>query len=227
MWKRSGNTWLHGKILQRSGNTSWLQNLMKVKEDWLRGFLKEVREYWLRETLIKVSEYCLFSNLNISVLRNPEKGYEILMEGQGRSGNTGWMWRPVVDLWDSRYSPPQSNFIKTNNKRLAARSWDCHTTPDPLPIPICPYACNGSFTLRGTGIGTGTGNDGFLYYIIYYTCYTRTGARNHCFLLCPSRTLFRCMWAISATEGIDAESTEHGKCSKVENLEYHRETLGD
>ena len=39
----------------------------------------------------------------------------------------------------------------------------------------------------GLVMGEGMGNDGFLYYTIYCTHYTRTGTGtgNHCFLLCP------------------------------------------
>ena len=41
---------------------------------------------------------------------------------------------------------------------------------------------NGSFTLHG--IGTGMGNDGYLYYTMYYR-----GTGTHCFLLCPCLSL--------------------------------------
>ena len=37
--------------------------------------------------------------------------------------------------------------------------------------------------------GQGPGNDGFLYYTMYCTHCTGTGTWNHCFLLCPSRSL--------------------------------------
>ena len=44
------------------------------------------------------------------------------------------------------------------------------------------FQAYGSFTLHGTG--KGTGNDGFLHYAMYCTHYTRTGTvtGNHCFL---------------------------------------------
>ena len=44
----------------------------------------------------------------------------------------------------------------------------------------------GSYTLHGTG--TGTRNNGVLYYAMYCTHYTGTeiGTGNHCFLLCLS-----------------------------------------
>ena len=49
------------------------------------------------------------------------------------------------------------------------------------------YMSYGSFTLHETG----TRNDGLLYYAMYCTHSTGTGAEtgNHCFLLCQSRSL--------------------------------------
>ena len=41
----------------------------------------------------------------------------------------------------------------------------------------------------GPGMEQGTGDNGFLYYTMYCAHYTRTGTGNHCFLLCPSRSL--------------------------------------
>ena len=52
--------------------------------------------------------------------------------------------------------------------------------------------CNGSYTPHGTGNGTGTGNNGFLYYAMYCTHHTETGngTRAYCFLLCQSHSLY-------------------------------------
>ena len=41
----------------------------------------------------------------------------------------------------------------------------------------------------GPGQGQGLGKDRFLHYSMYCTHYTGTGIENHCFLLCPSRSL--------------------------------------
>ena len=78
----------------------------------------------------------------------------------------------------------QSNTSEAVHQYLSICGTFEHQTFSLIRLMACSHC-------TGPGTGQGMGNDGFLYYTMYCTHYTGTGTwtGNHCFLLCPSRSL--------------------------------------
>ena len=127
--------------------------------------------------------------------------------------DTGWHGHPPMCGWTPMHGPHRLPLWR------ALWPW----------IPRSRMVTYGSYTLHGTRIGQGPGNDGFLYYTMYCIHYTGTGTGTgtgtHCFLLCPSRSLSlsrSCAVCMShdycmsvALNGLVAWEPSHLTCNRI------------